>query len=102
LINQAVLEALGPAGTVVNIARGSVVDQRALIAALQSRALGAAGLDVYENEPLVPPELMEMENVVLMPHTGSATNETRTAMGDLVVDNLLAHFAGRPLLTPVA
>ena len=102
LINQAVLEALGPAGTLVNIARGSVVDQRALIAALQSRALGAAGLDVYENEPLVPPELIEMENVVLMPHTGSATDETRTAMGDLVVDNLLAHFAGRPLLTPVA
>jgi lactate dehydrogenase-like 2-hydroxyacid dehydrogenase len=101
LINQTVLEALGPTGTLVNIARGSVVDQRALIAALQSGALGGAGLDVYENEPFVPRELVEMKNIVLMPHTGSATDETRAAMGDLMIDNLLAHFAGRPLLTPV-
>jgi lactate dehydrogenase-like 2-hydroxyacid dehydrogenase len=101
LVNQAVLEALGPAGTLVNIARGSVVDQRELIAALQSGALGGAGLDVYENEPFVPRELVEMENVVLMPHTGSATDETRAAMVDLMIDNLQTHFAGRPLLTPV-
>ena len=69
--------------------------------ALKSGALGAAGLDVYEKERFVPPELVEMENVVLMPHTGSATHETRTAMGQLVINNLSAHFAGRPLLTPV-
>ncbi len=101
LVNRAVLDALGSAGTLVNIARGSVVDQPALIAALQSGSLGGAGLDVYDNEPFVPRELVEMENTVLMPHTGSATDETRAAMGDLMIENLLAHFAGRPLLTPV-
>ena len=72
-----------------------------MIAALKSGAIGGAGLDVYENEPLVPAELAEIENVVLMPHTGSATHETRAAMGELVIDNLFAHFAGRPLPTPV-
>jgi hydroxypyruvate reductase len=102
LVNRTVIEALGPAGTLINIARGSVVDEAALVAALQSRALGGAGLDVYADEPRVPEALRAMDNVVLSPHTGSATHDTRRAMGDLVVDNLLAHFAGRPLLTPVA
>ena len=101
LVNRAVIEALGPEGTLVNIARGSVVDEAALIAALQSGALGGAGLDVYADEPRVPEALMAMDNVVLSPHIGSATHDTRRAMGDLTVDNLLAHFAGRPLLTPV-
>lgn len=101
LVGPEVIAALGPKGSLVNIARGSVVDQRALVGALQSGALGAAGLDVFDNEPNVPQALFEMENVVLMPHTGSATHETRTAMGNLVIDNLLAHFSGRPLLTPV-
>jgi len=102
LVNRAVLEALGERGTIVNIARGSVVDEAALVAALQSGTIGAAGLDVFAHEPRVPPELMEMDNVVLTPHIGSATRETRQAMGDLMVENLLAHFAGRPLPTPVA
>ena len=81
--------------------RGSVVDEAALVAALQSGKLGAAGLDVYAHERRVPEALLAMNNVVLSPHIGSATHDTRRAMGDLTVDNLLAHFAGRPLLTPV-
>jgi hydroxypyruvate reductase len=101
LVNRAVIEALGPEGTLVNIARGSVIDEAALVAALQSGALGGAGLDVYADEPRVPEALTAMDNVVLSPHIGSATHDTRRAMGDLTVDNLLAHFAGRPLLTPV-
>ena len=101
LVNRDVIEALGPAGTLVNIARGSIVDEAALVAALQSSRLGGAGLDVYADEPRVPPALLAMDNVVLSPHTGSATHDTRRAMGDLTVDNLLAHFAGRPPLTPV-
>ncbi len=101
VVNRAVIEALGPEGTLVNIARGSVVDEAAMVAALQSGALGGAGLDVYANEPRVPEALLAMDNVVLSPHIGSATHDTRRAMGDLTVDNLLAHFAGRPLLTPV-
>lgn len=102
LVDAAVLAALGPAGTLINIARGSVVDEPALIAALQSGALGAAGLDVYADEPNVPAALAALPNVVLLPHTGSATHQTRARMGDLMIDNLLAHFAGRPLATPVA
>ena len=102
LVNAAVLAALGPQGTLVNVARGSVVDEAALVAALQSGALGAAALDVFEDEPRVPAALLTMENVVLQPHVGSATHGTRAAMGQLVIDNLAAHFAGRPLLTRVA
>ena len=102
LVGRKVIEALGPEGTLVNIARGSVVDEEALVAALETRAIGGAGLDVFAAEPNVPPALMRLENVVLMPHTGSATHQTRRAMGDLVIANLLAHFAGQPLLTPVA
>ncbi len=102
LIDAKVIAALGPEGMLVNIARGSVVDQPALIAALQSRQLGGAALDVYADEPRVPEALMKLDNVVLAPHIASATHATRRAMGNLMIDNLLAHFAGKKLLTPVA
>jgi lactate dehydrogenase-like 2-hydroxyacid dehydrogenase len=101
LVNAEVLAALGAKGTLINIGRGSVVDEAALVDALKSGALGHAALDVFEREPNVPNALLAMENVVLLPHIGSATLETRAAMGQLMVDNLLAHFAGRPLLTRV-
>ena len=101
LVSRAVIDALGPDGTLVNIARGSVIDETALVEALAAGRLGRAGLDVYASEPNVPEALLTMENVVLSPHVGSATHDTRRAMGDLTVDNLLAHFAGKPLLTPV-
>ena len=78
-----------------------MVDQAALIAALEAHRLGGAALDVYADEPRVPEALMKLDNVVLAPHIASATHATRRAMGDLMIDNLLAHFAGRPLLTPV-
>lgn len=97
LVNAPVLEALGPKGILINIARGSVVDEAALVAALQARRLGGAGLDVFADEPRTPPELWAMDNVVLQPHVGSATTQTRNAMGDLVVQNLLAHFSGQPM-----
>jgi lactate dehydrogenase-like 2-hydroxyacid dehydrogenase len=100
-INREVLAALGPQGTLVNIARGSVVDEAALIEALDAGTLGAAALDVYQDEPRVPASLRERANVVLTPHAGSLTVETRYAMGKLAIDNLLAHFSGGPLLTPV-
>ena len=102
LVSAEVLAALGPQGTLVNVARGSIVDETALVAALKSGTLGAAALDVFADEPRVPAELLTMDNVVLQPHVGSATHGTRAAMGQLVIDNLLAHFAGRPLLTRVA
>lgn len=101
LINRQVMDALGPNGHLVNVARGSVVDEDALVAALSEGALGFAGLDVFASEPNVPDALLAMDNVVLQPHQGSATARTRRAMGDLVVDNLAAHFAGKPALTPV-
>ncbi|KQQ97693.1 2-hydroxyacid dehydrogenase [Massilia sp. Leaf139] len=101
MIDGAVLAALGPEGTLVNIARGSLVDEAALVAALQAGRLGAAALDVFADEPRVPAALRESGRVVLTPHVGSFTIETRTAMGRLAVDNLVAHFAGRPLPTPV-
>ena len=101
LINAAVLGALGAKGTLINIARGSVVDEVALIAALQSGTIRGAGLDVFENEPQVPEALMQCENAVLLPHLGSGTHETRHEMARLVVENLAAHFSGEPLLTPV-
>lgn len=102
IVERAVLDALGPEGVFVNVARGSVVDQPALVAALAEGRLGAAGLDVFAAEPEVPEALLTMDNVVLQPHVGSGTIETRSAMCQLVLDNLRAHFAGRPLLTPVA
>ena len=101
LINAEVLQALGPKGILVNVARGSVVDEAALITALQNGTIGGAALDVFENEPNVPQALIDMPNVVLAPHIGSATRETRQAMADLALGNLKAHFAGQPLLTPV-
>jgi lactate dehydrogenase-like 2-hydroxyacid dehydrogenase len=101
LIDRAVMDALGPEGVLINVARGSVVDEAALVAALREGRLGGAALDVFEDEPRVPEALFSMDNVVLQPHQGSATVETRRAMGDLVVQNLEAHFAGRPALTPV-
>jgi lactate dehydrogenase-like 2-hydroxyacid dehydrogenase len=101
VIDAQVLAALGPEGTLVNVARGSLVDQEALIAALRARTLGMAALDVFDGEPRVPAELRALEQVVMTPHVGSLTVETRHAMGQLVVDNLRAHFAGQPLPTPV-
>jgi hydroxypyruvate reductase len=101
LIDAAVLRALGKDGYLVNVARGSVVDEAALIEALKSGTIAGAALDVFENEPNVPAELRAMENVVLTPHVGSATWQTRRAMADLAFGNLEAHFAGRPLLSPV-
>ena len=101
MIGAEVLDALGPDGIFINMARGSVVDEPALIKALQEKRIMSAGLDVYPKEPTVAPELIAMENVVLLPHLGSATVATRRAMDRLVVDNLLAWGAGRAPLTPV-
>ena len=101
LINAEVLEALGSRGIVINMARGSVVDEPALIKALRDRVILSAGLDVFVDEPRIPDELMAMEHVVLLPHVGSASVATRDAMDQIVVDNLLAWVAGKPPLTPV-
>lgn len=101
MINAEVLKALGPNGIVVNMARGSVVDEAALIEALKNRTVYSAGLDVFANEPHVPKELLEMDHIVLFPHLGSSTEVTRAAMDQLVADNLLAWAAGKPPLTPV-
>jgi lactate dehydrogenase-like 2-hydroxyacid dehydrogenase len=99
-VNRPVLEALGPAGILINVARGSIVDEESLVQLLKEGKLGGAGLDVFANEPNVPEELNSLPNVVLQPHHGSGTLETRSVMADLVVRNLEAHFAGKPLLTP--
>jgi lactate dehydrogenase-like 2-hydroxyacid dehydrogenase len=101
MINATVLDALGPDGILVNVSRGSTVDEPALIAALEKRAIKGAGLDVFWNEPAINPAFFTLANAVLQPHHGSGTVETRKAMGQLVRDNLAAHFSGRPLLTPV-
>ena len=101
LIDAGVLAALGTKGYLVNVARGSVVDEQALVEALRNGTIAGAGLDVFENEPNVPAELLALDNVVLTPHVGSATWQTRQAMADLAFGNLEAHFAGRPLLSPV-
>ena len=101
IVSREVLEALGPDGHLVNIARGSLVDEPAMVELLQSGQLCCAALDVFADEPKVPGELMGLDNVVLSPHQGSATGRTRTAMGDLVVRNLAAHFAGEPPISPV-
>jgi len=101
LVSREVIDALGPKGWLINVARGSVIDQPALVEALVEGRLGGAGLDVFAGEPEVPDALLGLENVVLQPHQASATWETRDAMGQLTVDNLKAHFAGRPLPTPV-
>ncbi|SCK59724.1 Lactate dehydrogenase [Variovorax sp. HW608] len=101
MIDARVLKALGPEGYLVNVARGSVVDEPALIEALRGGVIAGAALDVFANEPQVPEALREMSNVVLTPHIGSGTRQTREAMGRLTFDNLRAHFTGAPLLTPV-
>lgn len=101
MIDANVLDALGPKGILINIARGSVVDEPALVEALQKGTIAAAGLDVFAKEPHVPEALISMDNVVLLPHIGSATLETRTKMGQLVIDNIMAHFNGKPVLTEV-
>ncbi|MGB3864294.1 MAG: 2-hydroxyacid dehydrogenase [Xanthobacteraceae bacterium] len=102
LINAEVMKELGPRGVIVNLARGTVIDEPALIAALKSGTILAAGLDVFAKEPQVPDELKAMQNVVLLPHVGSASLVTRNAMDQLVVDNLKAWFSSKPPLTPVA
>jgi lactate dehydrogenase-like 2-hydroxyacid dehydrogenase len=101
MIDAEVLKALGPNGILINMARGSVVDEQALIKALKDRTIYSAGLDVILNEPHVPKELIEMDHIVLLPHLGSASEATRAAMDQLVVDNLLAWASGKPPLTPV-
>jgi lactate dehydrogenase-like 2-hydroxyacid dehydrogenase len=101
MINADVLETLGPNGILINMARGSVVDEPALIKALQQKRIMAAGLDVFAKEPEVPQELIAIENVVLFPHVGSASVHTRDRMDQLVVDNIAAWAAGKPPLTPV-
>ena len=102
LVDCAVLRALGPSGLLVNVARGSVVKEPDLIAALEAGELGAAALDVFADEPKVPPALTARDNVIATPHIASATLEARLAMGRLVIDNLAAFFEGRPLVTPLA
>lgn len=101
IVNREVLEALGPEGFLVNVARGTLIDEPVMVEMLQSGALGGAALDVFENEPQVPEALLSLDNVVLSPHQGSATHQTRNKMGQMVVDNLVAHFNGEPLLSPV-
>ena len=101
LVNAKVLDALGPQGFLVNIARGSVIDEPVLLRYLQEKRIAGAGLDVFADEPRVPPEFFTLENAVLFPHVGSATVETRKAMGDLQIENLRLHFAGKPVRTRV-
>ena len=102
LVNAAVLDALGPQGYFINVARGSVVDQATLLEYLQQNKIAGAGLDVYEDEPNIPPAFFGLDNVVLLPHMASASHETRTAMGALQIENILLHLDGRPVKTPVA
>lgn len=101
IVDAAVLAALGPDGIVINIARGSVIDEAALTAALKAGTILGAGLDVFENEPHVPGDLAALDNTVLLPHVGSGSHTTRAAMGRLLTDNLFAWFEGRAPLTPV-
>jgi lactate dehydrogenase-like 2-hydroxyacid dehydrogenase len=101
IINAAILDALGPEGYLVNIARGSVVDEPVLLRYLQEKRIAGAGLDVFADEPRVPPEFFSLDNAVLFPHVGSATVETRKAMGELQIENLRRHFAGQPVLSRV-
>ena len=101
IINREAIEAVGPDGMIINVSRAANIDENALLDALESRQLGSAALDVFEGEPLLNPRFLQLDNVLLQPHHGSGTFETRKAMGQLMRDNLTAHFAGRPLLTPV-
>jgi len=101
IVSRKVLEALGPKGKLVNVARGTLIDEAAMVELLQNGGLGGAALDVFEKEPEVPAALLGLDNVVLSPHQGSATNQTRDAMGALLVANLDRHFAGEPLISAV-
>ena len=101
IVGKKVLEALGPTGNLVNVARGSLVDEDALIQALASGRLGAAALDVFAGEPEISPALLTLENLVLSPHAGSATHECRSDMASSVMANLAAHFGYQPLISPV-
>ncbi|HUH76898.1 MAG TPA: 2-hydroxyacid dehydrogenase, partial [Devosia sp.] len=101
IVSREVLEALGPKGMLVNVSRGTLIDEPAMVELLQNGGLGGAALDVFEAEPKVPEALFALDNVVLSPHQGSATRQTRDAMGALLVANLDAHFAGDPLISPV-
>ena len=101
IVNAEVLQALGPNGILINVARGSLVDEKALVEALRNGTILSAGLDVFEDEPRVPQDLIDIAHTVLLPHVGSATVHTRNAMGQLVVDNLVSWFAGKGPLTPV-
>lgn len=101
IVNREVINALGPNGILINVGRGAHVDEPELVSALLEGRLAGAGLDVFENEPHVPEQLLELENVVLLPHVGTDTVETSTAMADLVIRNLEAHFRNEPLITPV-
>jgi hydroxypyruvate reductase len=101
LVNREVLNALGPEGILVNVARGSVIDEPELVSALKEGRIWGAGLDVFAHEPQVPEDLFELDNVVLMPHQGSATIETRLAMGELVLRNVAAYFTSQELLSAV-
>ncbi|CAA2974540.1 hydroxyphenylpyruvate reductase [Olea europaea subsp. europaea] len=101
IVNREVINALGPKGVLINIGRGPHVDEPELVSALVEGRLGGAGLDVFEKEPEVPEQLFSLDNVVLLPHVGSGTVETRNVMADLVIGNLEAHFLNKPLLTPV-
>ena len=101
IINAAILDALGPEGYLVNIARGSVVDEPVLLRYLQEKRIAGAGLDVFADEPRVPPQFFTLDNAVLFPHVGSATVETRKAMGDRQIENLRRHFAGKLVLSRV-
>jgi lactate dehydrogenase-like 2-hydroxyacid dehydrogenase len=101
MVNRNVLSALGPKGFLINVARGTVVDELALVEALHNKVIAGAGCDVFENEPHVPDELKTLDNVVLYPHVGASTHETLTKMSELVVQNILLHFDGKPVLTPV-
>ena len=101
LVNASVLDAVGPQGYVVNIARGSVIDEPVLLRYLQEKKIAGAGLDVFADEPRVPPEFFTLDNAVLFPHVGSATLETRKAMGDLQIENLRLHFSGKPVKSRV-
>ncbi|KAL5707562.1 Glyoxylate/hydroxypyruvate/pyruvate reductase 2kgr [Ranunculus cassubicifolius] len=101
IVDRKVIDTLGPKGVIINIGRGAHIDEPELVSAQVEGRLGGAGLDVYEDEPNVPEQLFELDNVVLAPHVGSDTWETSKAMADLVIANLEAHFSNKPLLTPV-
>jgi len=101
IVNKEVMDALGPEGMVVNISRAANIDEEAMLDALEAKTLGFAALDVFEGEPAVNPRFLALDNVLLQPHQGSGTVHTRKAMGDLVRENLVAHFNGKPLLTPI-